>query len=219
MITAYVCIYIGSRCSSNVVQDVVFVIEANFYNKSSFEQMKKFVVTITTELIHNSPQTAVGVILSGYEPYIYFNLQAYTSLNTLIMAINELPYHERSGVYLERGLGLLLSSAQYGTLGLRNNTSKVAIVITERRPYNILETLSAADALHSLNIFDIYAIGSADVRQLKSIASSPEFVYSVSSFTSTGLQQIKDEILPQLCNGKYYICMYIDLHKRGTWNT
>ena len=185
---------------------MVFVIEANFFSESSFEQMKKFVATITTELIRNSPQTAVGVILFSTEAYIHFNLQAYTSLSTLLMAINELPYDERTGAYGERGLALLLSSAQNGALGLRNNSSKVAIVITDRRPYSISRTLSAADALHSLNIFDIYAIGRTDFRELKSIASSPEFAYSVSSFTSTELQKTKDEILPQLCTGKYFVC-------------
>lgn len=172
--------------------------------------MKKFVATITTELIRNSPQTAVGVILSSTRAYIYFNLQAYTSLSTLLMAINELPYDERAGSYEEKGLTLLLSSAQNGALRLRNNSSKIAIILTDRRPnrysYGISGTLSAADALHSSNIFDIYAIGRTSFRQLKLIASSPEFAYSVSSFTSTELQRTKNEILPHLCAGKYSVC-------------
>lgn len=210
VIISYVCIYVGSRCSANLIQDVVFVIKENFFTESSFEQMKKFVASITTELIRNSPQTAVGVILFSTRAYIHFNLQAYTSLSTLLMAINELPYdEERVGSFEEKGLALLLSSAQNGALGLRNDSSKVAIIITDIRPsrysYGIPETLSAADALHSLNIFDIYVIGRTGFRDLKLIASNPEFSYSVSSFTSTELQQTINEILQQLCAGKHSV--------------
>ena len=194
--------YIGNRCSGNLVQDVVFVIQASFNTQFTLQQVKKFVATVTTELLLNSPQTAVGVIVFSSDAYIHFNLQAYASLSTLVMAIDQLPYFSGRSGHIDKALALLVSSAHDRTLGLRNDSSKVAIVITD-------ESISAIAAFHSSNVFDVYVIGPPYVWKSIPMASSPEFVDSISSFINTSLQKIKDGILPELCNGKKSVCTYI----------
>jgi len=161
--------------------------------------IREFTASITTELIHNCPRSAVGVILFGSNAHIQFNLQAHTSLNTLLSAINLLPY-SGGGTDTAEALTLLLSSAQNGTLGLRNDSSHVAIVITDGASNDRSATLSAAAALHASNIFDVFAVGvdGADVTELQTIASSPEFVFFTNSFNSSSLQQLQNRILPQL---------------------
>ena len=158
---------------------------------------------ITTELIRNSSRSSVGVILFDSNAHIQFSLQTYTSLNSLLSAINNLPY-SGGGTDTAEALTLLLSSAQNGTLGLRNDSFKVVIVITDGRSSSSSATLSAAARLHASNIFDVYAVGvdGAYLPELQGIASSPDFVFFTSSFNSTGLQQLQDGILPQLCNSK-----------------
>ena len=145
----------------------------------------------------------MGVILFSNTAYIRFTLQTYTSLSSLLSAINQLPY-SGGGTDTAEALTLLLSTAQNGVLGLRNDSSKVAIVITDGQSNDRLATLSAAAALHSLNIFDVYAIGveGAYVPELEGIASIPEFVFFTDSFTSDGLNQLQERILPQLCNSE-----------------
>jgi len=181
----------------------VFVIDASRRIRSSrFQYIREFTANITTELISNSPRTAVGVILFGSSAHIQFNLRAHTSLNTLLSAINLLPY---SGglTNTAEALTLLLSSAQNGTLGLRSDASPVAIVITNGR--STYATSSAAAALHASNIFDVFAVGvnRADVTELQIIASNPEFVFFTNSFNSSSLQQLhEDRILPHLCTCK-----------------
>ena len=203
LLHVYMRVYIGSRCSGNLVQDIVFVIQASYNTQFTLQQVKEFVATVSTELLHNSPQTAVGVIVFSRDAaYIHFNLQAYSSLSTLVMAINELPYFSGSIAHINKALTLLVSSAYDGTLGLRNDSSKVAIIITDER-------ISAIAAHHSLNVFDIYVIGPPYVWGLIPFASSPEFVDSTSSFFSTSLQKIKDRILPEMCNGKESVCTYV----------
>ena len=95
----------------------------------------------------------------------------------------------------------MLSSAQNGTLGLRSSSSNVAIVITDGRSNSRTATSSAASVLRASNIFDIYTVGvgGADLTELRAIASSPEFVFFTSSFTSFGLQQLQVGILQELC--------------------
>ena len=194
---------IGSRCSGNSVLDVVFVIDtSSSIGSSRFQLIKEFTANITAELIRNSPRSAVGVILFGSNAHIQFTLQTYTSQSSLLSAINNLPY-SGGGTDTAEALQLLLSTAQNGVLGLRNDSSKVAIVITDGRSNSLSATLSAAAALHASNIFDVFAVGvdGAYLPELEGMASSPELVFFTSYFNSTGLQQLQDSVIPQLCDG------------------
>ena len=198
-------LYIGSSCSVNSVLDVVFVVDTSgSIGSSRFQLIREFTANITTKLIRNSPKSSVGVILFASSAYIRFNLQTYTSLNSLLSAINNLPYNHGSSTDTDEALTLLLSSAQNGVLRLRSDSSKVAIIITDGQSNSRTATLAAAARLHASNIFDVYAVGvdGAYLPELQGIASSPDFVFFTSSFNSSGLQQLQDRIIPQLCGGK-----------------
>ena len=189
------------------MQDVVFVIDTSgSIGSTRFQLIREFTANITTKLIRNSPRSAVGVILFGNSPHIEFNLQAYDNLNSLLSAINRLPY-SGGGTDTAEALTLLLSTARNGTLGLRSDSSKVAIVITDGRSNSESATISAAAALRASNIFDVYAVGvdGADVTELEGIASSPEFVYFTNYFNYNGLRQLQDRIIPELCACKYRV--------------
>ena len=193
---------------------MVFVIDASgSIGSSRFQLIREFTANLTTELIRNSPRSAVGVILFNGTAHIQFNLQAHANLSTLLTAINELPY-SGGGTDTAEVLTLLRSTAQNGELGLRNDSSKVAIVITDGLSTNPTLTLSAAVELHNSDIFDVYAvgIGGANQSELRRIASSPQLVFFTTAFNSTSLQQIKDRILPQFCIGKYPMINYIFIH-------
>jgi len=183
----------------------VFVIDASRrIGFSWFQLIREFTANITAELISNSPRSAVGVILFGSNAHIQFNLRAHTSLNTLLSAINQLPY-SGGRTNTDEALTLLLSSAQNGTLGLRSDSSPVAIVITNGRSTSRFATSSAAAALHASNIFDVFAVGinGVNVTELQTIASNPEFVFFTNSFNSSSLRQLhEDRILPHLCTCK-----------------
>ena len=183
---------------------MVFVIdESGSIGASRFQLIREFVRDISTELISRSPRSAVGVILYDDIARIQFNLRAHTSLFSLLSAINRLPYNGGLTDTAE-ALQLLLSSARNGALGLRSSSSNVAIVITDGFSNNRRATSSAASALHASNIFDIYTVGvgGADLTELRTIASSPEFVFFTSSFTSFSLQQLQQRIIAELCTCK-----------------
>ena len=202
----YIFLIIGSRCSNNLVQDIVFVIDTSgSIGSTRFQLIREFTASVTTELIRSSPRSAVGVILFSSTAYIRFSLQTYTSLSSLLSAINNLPYNDGPSTDTDEALALLLSTAQNGILGLRNDSSKVAIIITDGRSSSSSATLSAAAALHASNIFDVFAVGvdGANLDELEGIASNPNFVFFTSSFNSTGLQQLQNGIIPELCEGTY----------------
>ena len=170
---------------------------------ANFQLIREFTANVTTELINGSSGSAVGVILFSGSAHIEFNLTAHTSLNSLLSAIDNLPYNG-GGTNTAEALNLLLDTAQNGELGLRNNSLNSAIVITDGQSNNPTATMSAANALHVSNIFDVYAVGieNAYMSELQEIASSLEFVFFTRFFNSDGLQQLKDELLPHLCNGE-----------------
>ena len=194
--------------------DVVFVIDTSrSIGASNFQLIREFIANITTELIQSYPRSAVGVILFADSAHIEFNTQTHTSPNTLLSAINNLPYSDGGRTDTDEALTLLLSTAQNGTLGLRDNSIKVAIVMTDGQSNNPSATLSAANELHASNIFDIYAVGvsRADQSELREIASTSEFVFLTDSFDSVALQQLQNRILSQLCFGKksYHVHIYV----------
>ena len=197
--------YTGNRCSDNVlVQDVVFVISASGrIDSSHFQLIREFIGNITTELIRNSPRSAVGVISFGSGAHIEFNLQAHTNLSALLSAIDLLQLHNGMGnTPIHVALNLLSTTTE---LGLRNSSSKVAIIVTDR----MSSASSVENELHALNKYNVFAviIGGDDQEELRSIASSPKLVFFNTDYT--GLKQLEDMILPQLCIGKYPMTIYI----------
>ena len=183
----------------------MFVIDTSgSIGSARFQLIREFTANITAELLRASPSSAVGVILFDSFARIQFTLQTYTTPGSLLSAINNLPYNG-GGTNTVEALTLLLSAARNGTLGLRNDSSKVAIVITDGRSSSTSATLSAAASLHASNIFDVFAVGvdRAYMPELEGIASSPEFVFFTNLFTSDGIQELQERIFPQLCNGMY----------------
>ena len=170
--------------------------------------IREFVDNITINVKLNTPESSVGVILFDGYARILFNLEAHANLSTLSQAINPgLPYffngYSRNTA---AALNLLLSSAQNGPLGIRNDTSKIAIVITGGRSNNNYSTQFAAAALHAANIFDVYAIGynNADINELNTIASDPDFVYFTNFYNRYDVEELLMNVTDQLCSCKYF---------------
>ena len=193
---------------TDTVMDIVFVIDtSNYIGSHQFQKIREFVDNITISLKLNSPDISVGVILFDNSARILFNLEEHTSLSTLSPAINPgLPYNNGYGRDTAAALSLLLSSAQYGSLGIRNDTSKTAIVITGGRSDSNYSTQSAADELHAANIFDVYAIGfgSADINELNTIASDPDFMYFTDLYNKHYVETLQMNITDQLCSCKKF---------------
>ena len=194
-------------CSIEVTKDVVFVIDTtSSIGSFQFQMIREFVANLTINLKLNSPGSRVAVISFDWFVRLQFNLQRHTSLSTLLPAINPgLTYFRSSSISnTASALEFLLSSAQNGVLGIRNETSNIAIVITDGRSDSQFRTQLAASALHAANIFDIYAIGfgSADINELRTIASDPAFVYFTNFFSDFALQELKMNLNDQLCSGK-----------------
>ena len=199
------CIFLG--CSSSVVRDVVFMIATSSnIGESRFQVVREMIENITINLKVNSPESLIGLITFNYIARLEFNISSHTDLSTLIPAINPgLPYYANSDfVNTANALRFLLSgSVEGGFLQLRNNTSKVAVVIYDGYRSSSSSSLqSAAKSLHAANIFDVYAIGIGNNRysDLQLIASNPSFVFS--TYLSRYAPWLENQVIKQLCSSK-----------------
>ena len=121
-------------------------------------------------------------------------------MSTLLSAIENIPYHG-GNTNTADALELLLITAENGSLGLRNDSSKIAVVITDGASTDPDVTSLAATTLHASNIFDVYAVG-ANRLELQQIASGPEPDFVLFADSNTDLRQLEENILPGLCISK-----------------
>jgi len=180
------CIILLTDCTIDDVKDIVFVIDASYdIGFHQFRNVMEFVDSIVINLKLNSPESLVGVILYNTFPYLLFNLEEYTNLSTLSPAINPgLPYnyfgYSRDTAF---ALNYLLQRARGGSLGIRNETSK------------------------------IYAIGygNAEINELNTIASHPNFVHLTNFNKRHGIKELIRSVTTQLCSCKCFILLNCSL--------
>ena len=203
-------LYIILDCSRHVVRDVVFVVDTSSHRSSEFQLIRELIEDIIIYLKLSTPETLFGLITYDNVAQLEFNISKYTDLTTLLPAINlGLSYSHNDGTNTGNALRLLLSgSVEGGFLQLRENTSKVAIVITDGYLTDSSSLRSAASSLHAANIFDVYAIGINhdniyNIRNLQLIANDQSFVFYTNSFHSVTAQQLRDDVINMLCYSKH----------------
>ena len=201
-----------------------------------FQIVRELIENITIDLKLNSPETLFGLISYDNFARLEFNITRHTDLSTLLPAINPgLPYYRGYSTNTASALDFLLyGSVEDGFLQLRNETSKVAIVITDYFNYNyyyyynyydyydynsgsISSLQSAANLLHAANIYDVYAVGIGNYinyNELYLIASDPSFVITTSYFSSYTAQQLQEDVIEQLCSSKCLCHCFYDIYLR-----
>jgi len=139
------------------------------------------------------------IVFSG-RARIQFNLQQHTSTDPLLTAISGLRY-PRGGTDTDEALELLISSAQDGTMGLRDGRTHVAIVVTDGESNDPASTTAAADALHASGIYQVYAagLGGAVLDELNDIASDPSLVFITDDFDSDSVNELTNNFTQTIC--------------------
>ena len=203
-------------CTGGAVKDVIFVIDtSSSIGFSRFQLVREMAESITTSIAVNSPESLFGLMTFDNSARFQFNIFRHTELSTLLPAINPgIPYNRGFRTNTGDALWDLLSGGrQGGFFRLRNETSNVAIVITEGFSSSNSFLRSAASSLHAANIYDVYAvgIGSNSFSELRLIASDPSFVFSTSFLSSFTAEQLVDDLLQQLCTSKYIIACQLQL--------
>ena len=182
--------------------DLVFVLDGSgSITATRFQLIREFVESVSDTLTIGLQDSLVGVIVFSGSVSIEFNLQQHTSKATLLPAINPgIPY-PTGGTNTAAALQLLLSSAQDGTMGVRNGHTQIAIVVTDGRSNNRRRTTAAADALHAAGIYQVYAagLGGADIVELNAIASDPSLVFFTDEFDMDTVIELTENFTQTIC--------------------
>ena len=186
----------------------MFVVDTSsrYLGFSGVQLVRKLIKNITINLKVNSPETLFGLITFDDYARFQFDISSHTDLSTLLPAINSaLQYNSGYSTNTASALNLLLSGGvERGFLQLRENTSNVAIVITDGSSSSYSSLYSAANSLHAANIFDVYAIGisSYSYSELQLIASDPSFVFTTYSLDNFTAQQLEEYVIEYSCSSK-----------------
>ena len=175
-------------------------------NPNGFDIIKEFVVDVSERLDIDLQKSLVGVILFSNTANVMFGVTRHTDKRNLLTAILNLPYR---GGTTDTGaaLNILCTAGQPdGALNLRNESTHIAVLMTDGVSSYPEDTLIAARALHESDIYDqVYAIGITDYvnpSELRVIASSPSFIFNSPSFKALNI--LEETVTQQLmiCVGK-----------------
>ena len=177
--------------------DLVFVLDgSSSIGSSRFQLIREFTENVAAVLDIGLQDSLVGVIVFSSAESIHFNLQQHTSATTLLPALNPgIPYPGGS-TNTAAALQLLLSSAQDGTMGIRNGRTQLAVVVTDGRSNDPVETEAAANALHAAGIYQVYAagLGSANMEEVNAIASDPLLVFFSNEFDEDTVKELMENL-------------------------
>ena len=212
--------FITVNCTRSKL-DVVFVLDTSVSVKSdqNFGGMRDFLKD-TAELINiGLNDSLAAVVLFANTAWIRFSLIEYTDLNSFKSAVDDIKYEEvkQVGTNTPDVLNLLRIAGQDGRLGLRNDTIKVVVMITDGRPnlrhLNIsrsqaaADTLEAAIRLHETGLYDqVYSIGIRGAKRigkmLNYIAYPPTLVFLLTGFDATQFHQLTYNLTSSFCIGE-----------------
>lgn len=190
--------------------DVVFMLDSSSNVRSQdFGFLLKFTNDLITELPLSATGVRVGVATYSNTPKQQFSLGEHTSPNALSRAINRIS-QQRGRTNMAMALRHLRQRS-FGHSQASNHLRKIAIVITSSPSDRHPETSLQAQLLHDHNI-QVLAVGvgpAVDLRELKTIASSPsqQHLMTVDSFGN--LQSLKAQLADKICsmNGEEYAAL------------
>ena len=192
--------------------DLVFVLDASgSIGLGNFVNMTEAITNIVSSLTISPTATRVAVVTFSDNAKLEFNLNDYTEEAALVEVIRNIQYPGQ-GTNTAAALGLLQQSVFNEILGIRpdNESTKIAIVITDGHSNDRFETIQQANLLHNASVFKIFAIGigeNVDVTELGIIAGDNDSVIQFENFDSNELQGLERQITIEACAGGY-ICTY-----------
>ena len=182
--------------------DLVFVLDSSFsIRRSGFIKVIELVRNLIANLDIGLTESLVGVIRYSTRPQLLFSLLEHTDKTSLLQAIDAIKF-ERGRTHTGRALELLLTSAQDGSMGLRDGHPHIAVVITDGISYSKEGTLAAARDLHDARVYNkIISVGTADYRttELQFIADDFVNLFIESNFTSEDIEVLQHSISLELC--------------------
>ncbi|XP_023250521.1 matrilin-3-like isoform X5 [Seriola lalandi dorsalis] len=163
-----------SNCRNRPI-DLVFIIDSSrSVRPAEFEKAKEFLQDMVDSLEIGSDATRVGLVNYASTVQIEFLLKTYfdkSSLKQALARVEPLASGTMTGMAIKTAMEKAFT-AEAGARASSVNIAKVAIIVTDGRPQDKVEEVSAAARASGI---EIYAVGvdRADMMSLRLMASPP----------------------------------------------
>ncbi|KAF4079836.1 hypothetical protein AMELA_G00182860 [Ameiurus melas] len=187
-------------CRTALPADIVFLVDESWsVGPSSFGQIKEFIAEIIRSFqsgVIGPEGVRFGVTLYADIPRMRVALTDYSTLEEILNAVEELPYEggsSRTGVALE-----FLVESVFSPSIVRENTPKIAVLITNGRSDDVIDGPVKAIAESDISLFAV-GVRNADPEELRRIVSEPHEEHLMLSPDSSYLENLLPKISRRVC--------------------
>ncbi|MEQ2263724.1 hypothetical protein XENORESO_011856, partial [Xenotaenia resolanae] len=188
-----------NQCRTSAKADIVLLVDGSWsIGRINFKTIRNFIARMVG--VFDIGPNNVQIALAQYsgDPRTEWHLNTHSTRDSLLKAINDLPY-KGGNTMTGMALRYILQENFQPAVGLRSDSRKIGVLITDGKSQD--EIINKSQSLRDSGI-ELYAIGvkNADENELRSIASDPDEIhmYNVADFKF--LLDIVDDLSGNLCN-------------------
>ncbi|MED6259054.1 hypothetical protein ATANTOWER_016290 [Ataeniobius toweri] len=188
-----------NQCRTSAKADIVLLVDGSWsIGRINFKTIRNFIARMVG--VFDIGPNNVQIALAQYsgDPRTEWHLNTHSTRDSLLKAINDLPY-KGGNTMTGMALRYILQNNFQPAVGLRSDSRKIGVLITDGKSQD--EIIIKSQSLRDSGI-ELYAIGvkNADENELRSIASDPDEIhmYNVADFKF--LLDIVDDLSGNLCN-------------------
>ncbi|XP_068425550.1 collagen alpha-6(VI) chain-like [Clinocottus analis] len=191
---------LSQECAKATVADIVFLVDgSSSIGKENFQEVRQFLRSVVNGLDIGPDKVRIGLAQYSDEAIVEFLLKDHMDKNSLLAAVDALPY--RTGG-TETGEAITFLQNNYFTEDAGSRASQrvpqIVVVITDGDSTD--DVIAPAKSLREQGIivFGI-GVGEANRKELESIANRPpdRFLSSIANYQA--LQMLKDRLLHTVC--------------------
>ncbi|XP_019110267.1 matrilin-3 isoform X3 [Larimichthys crocea] len=212
-----------SNCRNRPI-DLVFIIDSSrSVRPAEFEKAKEFLQDMVDSLEIGSDSTRVGLVNYASTVQIEFLLKTYfdkSALKQALARVEPLASGTMTGMAIKTAMEKAFTS-EAGARASSSNIAKVAIIVTDGRPQDKVEDVSAAARTSGI---EIYAVGvdRADMTSLRLMASQPldDHVFYVETYGV--IEKLTSKFRETLCGldacAQGHNCQHICVNNGNSYN-
>ncbi|XP_041101492.1 matrilin-2-like [Polyodon spathula] len=191
--------------------DFVFIIDSSrSVRPHDYEKVKTFIINILKFLDIGPDTTRVGLIQYGSIVQSEFSLKTYTRKADIEKAVQNMIHlatGTMTGLAIQYTMNVAFSESE-GARPLDMNIPRIAMIVTDGRPQDTVEEVSAQARDSGIQIFAI-GVGRVDMSTLRAIGSEPheEHVFLVANFSQ--IETLTSVFQSKLCGGTN-LCAVVD---------
>uniref|UniRef100_A0A3P9PB03 Collagen, type XII, alpha 1b n=1 Tax=Poecilia reticulata TaxID=8081 RepID=A0A3P9PB03_POERE len=188
-----------NQCRTPAKADIVLLVDGSWsIGRINFKTIRSFIARMVG--VFDIGPNNVQIALAQYsgDPRTEWHLNAHATRESLLNAVNNLPY-KGGNTMTGMALRFILEKSFQPSVGMRPDSRKIGVLITDGKSQD--EIIVSSQSLRDSGI-ELYAVGvkNADENELRSIATDPDEIhmYNVADFRF--LLDIVDDLSSNLCN-------------------